>query len=147
MTLQYQQQGDDTTAGDENDLSMFSTLSTLDSAKAAFDKALASQENLYPSNGPSSSSDSSTSSTSSVPNYVWPTLAALYRQQTTVYESVDGIYPKPTKVIFGKINVHTAASLGDLASLKELAKVNRSELFKADMNGWRPIHEVSSSSR
>mmetsp|Transcript_49439 Transcript_49439/g.119949 ORF Transcript_49439/g.119949 Transcript_49439/m.119949 type:complete len:559 (-) Transcript_49439:1497-3173(-) len=112
--------------------------STFNSAKHAFDKALSAQDSKE-------SSGSSSTSRPSVPEYVWPSLASAYRQQTTVFESEEGIYPKPTKVIFGQISSHTAASLGDLATLKELAKTNRNELFKADSNGWRPIHEAARS--
>ena len=44
------------------------------------------------------------------------------------------------------LNAHQAASLGELEVLKEIAKTqSRSELFKADHNGWRPIHEAARS--
>ena len=41
--------------------------------------------------------------------------------------------------------MHIAAADGDLEGLKEVAKENRSLLFKADHNGWRPIHEAARS--
>ena len=55
------------------------------------------------------------------------------------------IGPKPTKAALGTLNVHIAAADGDLEGLKEVAKENRSLLFKADHNGWRPIHEAARS--
>jgi prolyl 4-hydroxylase len=39
--------------------------------------------------------------------------------------------------------VHAAAADGDVAGLKEIASKNRSELFKKDKNGWRPLHEAA----
>lgn len=55
--------------------------------------------------------------------------------------------PKPTKVALGTLNVHIAAADGDLEGLKEVAKEDRSALFKADHNGWRPLHEAARSGK
>lgn len=109
-------------------------------AKAAFDMAFQAQQELYPEPRNPSSSPSS-----SVPHYIWPVYESGYRQQASVFESEPSVYPKSTKMILGKINAHTAASMGDLIALKELAKTNRNELFKADLNGWRPLHEAARS--
>jgi prolyl 4-hydroxylase len=43
----------------------------------------------------------------------------------------------------GLIPVHSAAADGSVAVLKEIAQKNRSELFKKDRNGWRPLHEAA----
>ena len=66
------------------------------------------------------------------PRYVWPDYESLYDQRF-YFEYEESIYPKASKTVFGKINAHQAASLGDLSTLKEIAKVNgRNELFKAE---------------
>jgi prolyl 4-hydroxylase len=41
------------------------------------------------------------------------------------------------------MTVHAAAADGHLEFLKEMAKKDRSQLFKADHNGWRPLHEAA----
>lgn len=135
---QQRHQHDDEEEEEENN-----SRTTYSDAQAAFDTALLVQDKIYPKQR--YPDGRTTASSSSIPHYVWPNYESWYRQQSSVFESEEGIYPKPTKVIFGKINAHTAASLGDLVSLKELARSNRSDLFKADMNGWRPIHEAARS--
>lgn len=47
----------------------------------------------------------------------------------------------------GLIAVHSAAADGDIGALKEIALKNRSELFKKDLNGWRPLHEAARGGR
>ena len=55
--------------------------------------------------------------------------------------------PKPTRLILGTLNTHTAAADGDLETIKDAAKHDRSLIFKADHNGWRPLHEAARSGR
>jgi hypothetical protein len=77
------------------------------------------------------------------PDYVWPEYDALYDQRF-YYEYNEDVYPKTFKSVFGNLNSHQAASGGELGALKEIAKTRgRSELFKADHNGWKPLHEAS----
>lgn len=81
------------------------------------------------------------------PRYVWSEYQNLYDQQF-FFEYEDNITPKASKIVFGKISAHTAASNGDLSALKEIAKTQgKNELFKADQNGWRPIHEAARGGR
>jgi ankyrin repeat protein len=47
----------------------------------------------------------------------------------------------------GTITAHAAAADGLLAFLKEMAQKDRSQLFKADHNGWRPLHEAARAGR
>jgi len=53
------------------------------------------------------------------------------------------VTPKPTKVTLGQINPHFTAADGMLDMLKEIAAKDRSQLFKQDRNGWRPLHEAA----
>jgi prolyl 4-hydroxylase len=76
------------------------------------------------------------------PDYVWPEYDALYDQRF-YYEYNEDVYPKTFKSVFGNLNSHQAASNGELSGLKEIAKNKRSELFKADVNGWKPLHEAA----
>jgi ankyrin repeat protein len=57
------------------------------------------------------------------------------------------VSPKPTKSAMGVVRVHSAAADGDVEALKEIAAKDRSQLFKADHNGWRPLHEAARSGR
>jgi len=77
------------------------------------------------------------------PDYVWPEYKATYDQRF-YFEYNKNVYPKTYRALTSKLNTHQAASLGELEVLKELARTQgRSELFKADHNGWRPIHEAA----
>jgi len=79
------------------------------------------------------------------PDYVWPEYKAMYDQRF-YFEYNKDVYPKTLRALTSKLNTHQAASLGELDVLKEIARTQgRSELFKADHNGWRPIHEASRS--
>jgi len=79
------------------------------------------------------------------PGYVWPEYDGLYDQRF-YFEYNEDVYPKTFKSIIGNLNSHQAASLGELNTLKEIAKTQgHSQLFKADLNGWKPIHEASRS--
>ncbi|KAG7354619.1 pfs, nacht and ankyrin domain containing protein [Nitzschia inconspicua] len=82
--------------------------------------------------------------TSSVPRYVWDTYRDAYRQKF-FFQHEPAIYPKPSKVVFGQITAHQAAALGDMSALQSLATKDRTVLFKADINGWRPLHEAARS--
>ena len=65
------------------------------------------------------------------PRFVWSEYQNLYDQQF-FFEYEDSITPKASKIVFGKISAHTAASNGDLSALKEIAKTQgKNELFKA----------------
>ena len=65
------------------------------------------------------------------PRYVWSEYQNFYDQQF-FFEYEDSITPKASKIVFGKISAHTAASNGDLSALKEIAKTQgKNELFKA----------------
>ena len=56
------------------------------------------------------------------------------------------IVPKPTRVVLGAMtNPHHAAADGSLHLLKEIAAVNKANLFSKDHNGWTPLHEASRS--
>jgi len=75
------------------------------------------------------------------PGYVWPQYNALYDQRF-YFEYEENVTPKASKTVFGRINAHEAASLGELSALKEIVKKDgKNVIFKADHNGWRPIHE------
>jgi hypothetical protein len=135
---------------------MPTTTAAMDKAsKAAFEYALAVQQqkprpNQPDPTDPTAKSKSSTTSSSSrqfhdtVPRYVWESYHDAYRQRF-VYQHEPKIFPKPSKVVFGQISPHQAAALGDLIALKSLAASDRSILFKADLNGWRPLHEAARS--
>mmetsp|Transcript_8067 Transcript_8067/g.9372 ORF Transcript_8067/g.9372 Transcript_8067/m.9372 type:complete len:581 (+) Transcript_8067:96-1838(+) len=76
-----------------------------------------------------------------VPGYVWPQYNALYDQRF-YFEYEENVTPKSSKAVFGRISAHEAASLGELSALKEIVKKDgKPVIFKADHNGWRPIHE------
>ena len=54
------------------------------------------------------------------------------------------IVPKPTRVVLGAMtNPHHAAADGSLHLLKEIASVNKANLFLKDNNGWTPLHEAA----
>lgn len=76
------------------------------------------------------------------PDYVWPEYDALYDQRF-YYEYNEDVYPKTFKSVFGNLDSFQAAQTGNLSALKEIAKNKRSELFKADANGWKPLHEAA----
>jgi len=77
------------------------------------------------------------------PDYVWPDYKGLYDQRF-YFEYNEDVYPKALKSVLSNLNSHQAASLGELDLLKEIARTQgRNELFKADHNGWRPIHEAA----
>ena len=57
------------------------------------------------------------------------------------------VSPKPTKAVLGLLGPHTAAADGDLSTLREIARKDRAQLFSADKNGWRPLHEAARSGR
>lgn len=77
------------------------------------------------------------------PDYVWPDYKATYDQRF-YFEYNKKVYPKTYRALTSKLTTHQAASLGELELLKELARTEgRSELFKADHNGWRPLHEAA----
>jgi len=76
------------------------------------------------------------------PDYVWPEYDALYDQRF-YYEYNEDVYPKTFKSVFGNLDSFQAAQTGKLSALKEIAKNKRSELFKADANGWKPLHEAA----
>jgi prolyl 4-hydroxylase len=77
------------------------------------------------------------------PDYVWPEYDHLYDQRF-YFEYNENVYPKTFKSVFGNLNSHQAASTGELNALKEIARAQgRSELFKADHNGWKPLHEAA----
>ena len=79
------------------------------------------------------------------PGYVWPEYDSLYDQRF-YFEYEEAVTPKASKTVFGKITAHQAASLGELSVLKGIAKESgKQELFKADHNGWRPLHEAARS--
>ena len=79
------------------------------------------------------------------PDYVWPEYDALYDQRF-YFEYNKDLYPKSYKSVFGNLNSHQAASAGELNRLKEIAKnQGRSQLFKTDHNGWKPLHEAARS--
>jgi hypothetical protein len=64
------------------------------------------------------------------------------QQSVRIHHSyIIQVSPKPTKQTLGTITVHHAAADGLLDVLKEIAAKERSQLFKADQNGWRPLHE------
>jgi prolyl 4-hydroxylase len=112
------------------------TSSALDHAsKAAFEKALHVQRQSNEKRPPLDPD---------VPLYVWKEYTDTY-QQKFVFSHEPAIYPKSTKVVLGTITAHQAAALGDVDALKSIAKTDRSQLFKADMNGWRPLHEAARS--
>ncbi|VEU37034.1 unnamed protein product [Pseudo-nitzschia multistriata] len=133
-------------------------------SKNAFEKALGEQLKKPPlgdvarEDGPDAATDeSSTAGGSSSnhhpkpgvfrkhPGYVWPEYKGLYDQKFH-YEYEDRVTPKSPKAVFGDLTIHQAASLGELAVLKELAKAQgRHKLFKADSNGWKPLHEAARS--
>ncbi len=115
------------------------------SAKDAFEAALGAQQQMEQDSGTTDRPTASPWASRTVPRYVWPHYEQLYTQEQSVFEYDHRVYPKPTKVMFGKVNAHQVASLGDLAVLKELAKTDRNALFKADGNGWRPLHEAARS--
>jgi hypothetical protein len=136
---------------------MPTTTEALDKAsKSAFEYALAVQQQKLQSTpqqdheDPATMSKSSSSSSSSrlsqdmVPPYVWKAYHDMYRQRF-VFQHEEKIFPKPIKVVFGQISAHQAAALGDLTALKSLASSDRNVLFKADRNGWRPLHEAARS--
>ncbi|KAG7351499.1 pfs, nacht and ankyrin domain containing protein [Nitzschia inconspicua] len=87
---------------------------------------------------------STTTTSASVPRYVWDTYRDAYRQKF-FFQHEPAIYPKPSKVVFGQITAHQAAALGDMSALRSLATKDRTVLFKADINGWRPLHEAARS--
>mmetsp|Transcript_10928 Transcript_10928/g.23145 ORF Transcript_10928/g.23145 Transcript_10928/m.23145 type:complete len:483 (+) Transcript_10928:88-1536(+) len=79
------------------------------------------------------------------PAYVWPEYESLYDQKF-YFEYNKNVYPKSSKMIFKNLNAGQAASLGELDALMEIAKTQgRMELFKGDVNGWKPIHEAARS--
>jgi prolyl 4-hydroxylase len=45
------------------------------------------------------------------------------------------------------MTVQIAAADGLLEALKEMVQKDRSLLFKADQNGWRPLHEAARGGR
>lgn len=79
------------------------------------------------------------------PGYVWPEYDSLYDQRF-YFEYEETVSPKASKTVFGKITANQAASLGELGALKAIAKESgKQEIFKADHNGWRPLHEAARS--
>jgi prolyl 4-hydroxylase len=120
------------------------------SSKNAFEKAL--QEQLQkPSLHHQNEEKEKTKTISSNmpfrknPGYVWPEYDSLYDQRF-YFEYEETVTPKASKTVFGKITAHQAASLGELSALKAIAKESgKQELFKADHNGWRPLHEAARS--
>lgn len=48
----------------------------------------------------------------------------------------------PSAAQVAKPEGHTAAAVGDVEALKELAVDNKRALHTADKNGWQPIHEA-----
>jgi prolyl 4-hydroxylase len=135
-------QDDDSSGYGTTIMGMMTTKDIDRASKELFEKALLERNQESSS---SSSSSSSNSARSGVPRYIWPGCVDMYRQRSFVYQFEETVYPKPAKVVFGQITAHQAASLGDLRALKEIARADRTELFRADMNGWRPIHEAARS--
>ncbi|KAL3904051.1 MAG: hypothetical protein SGILL_010216, partial [Bacillariaceae sp.] len=122
---------------------MPTTTEALDKAsKAAFEKAFQAQQ--QPTEDDPSIQEQQYKPRDAVPRYVWKEYQDLYLQKF-VFQHDPQIYPKSTKVVLGTITPHQAAALGDVDALKSLAKNDRSQLFKADLNGWRPLHEAARS--
>jgi len=46
-----------------------------------------------------------------------------------------------TTITTGSTDAHSAASAGDVESLKIIAEKEKDQLHKKDVNGWQPIHE------
>jgi Ankyrin repeats (3 copies) len=125
---------------------MPTTTGAMDKAsKVAFERALAvQQERMQQSKAQEFKGKMELRAKDEVPRYVWDNYRDMY-QQRFVFQHEPAIYPKPSKVIFGQISAHQAAALGDLLALKSLAAKDRYLLFKADLNGWRPLHEAARS--
>jgi hypothetical protein len=52
--------------------------------------------------------------------------------------------PSPAAALAAfKPEAHAAAAIGDVDSIKRLAKTNKNALLKTDSNGWQPIHEAA----
>jgi prolyl 4-hydroxylase len=134
---------------DQGNIHIMGSLTTEEidlASKELFELALKQQQQQQQQQDTAAKQQQSTSPRA-VPRYVWPQYVDTYTQKSFYYKFEEKIYPKPTKLVFGSITAHQAASLGDLKALKEMAKTttDRTELFKADINGWRPIHEAARS--
>ena len=125
-------------------------------SKNAFEKALENQmakptlEELVSSEMSETSNENGKKTSAEVPyrkppDYVWPEYKDIYDQRF-YFEYNDVVYPKSPNALLSNLNSHQAASMGQLDILKEIARTqSRNELFKADHNGWRPIHEAARS--
>jgi hypothetical protein len=102
-------------------------------AEQAYEQALAKAKKR---------SSSTPSSVPDLPHYVSPTLADSWNQNFH-FERNEIVSPKPTKQTLGLLTPHLAAADGLLDVLKEIAAKDRSQLFKEDSNGWRPLHEAA----
>jgi prolyl 4-hydroxylase len=117
-------------------------------AERAYEQALAKaqQQQQESSVSEKKRSSSAPSSVPDLPNYVSPTLASSWKQNFH-FERNEIVSPKPTKQTLGLLTSHLAASDGLLDVLKEISAKDRSQLFKADSNGWRPLHEAARGGR
>lgn len=81
------------------------------------------------------------------PDYVDKDKESAWRQEyvydpNLIIPKDDTLSTKSYSVIVGEITPHSAAALGKLGELKEMAERDPSILTKPDMNGWRPLHEA-----
>jgi prolyl 4-hydroxylase len=141
-----QDQGHDQKKGNIHIMGSMTTKEIDLASKELFELTLKQQQQQQHQQQDTAAKQQQSTSPRAVPRYVWPEYVDTYTQKSFYYKFEEKIYPKPTKLVFGSITAHQAASLGDLKALKEMAKTtDRTELFKADINGWRPIHEAARS--
>eukprot|EP00934_Nitzschia_sp_Nitz4_P002217 Nitzschia sp. Nitz4//scaffold3_size479765//400515//402165//NITZ4_000172-RA/size479765-augustus-gene-1.624-mRNA-1//-1//CDS//3329550974//2217//frame0 len=120
-----------------------------DAARIAYERAFANKKKLKEETSKQLEHENTSTKhppAPSMPPYVHPNMEAQWTQNIE-YEKEAKVSPKALQSAFGTVNPHFAAADGMLDVLKEIATTNRDQLFQADRNGWRPLHEAARSGK
>ena len=107
-----------------------------DSAKLAYEKAF--QNSKVKSNKEKETGKSA----AKVPHYVPLEKEERWKQQFD-FEMDVKVPLKPLQLVLISVTPHNAAATGNLDALVTLAEQDRSNLFKRDQNGWRPLRKFA----